>query len=201
MSVFFTSDTHFGHKMMLDPTKGARPFASVEEMDAALIENWNARVKQNDEIHHLGDFAFYDKWRIATLLRQLNGRKYLVLGNHDKELKKALQLAPHQSYNVVKVEPYLELKINKQKIVMFHYPIMSWNGRHRGSWHLHGHSHGNLMDDGQTRRMDVGVDSVVRLTGRYVPISLDEVAAVLSQRNGGLPLDHHVERNVSGNAE
>ncbi len=57
MNIFFTSDTHFGHKDIIDYYK--RPYASVEEMDAALEKNWNETVKPNDKVYHLGDFAFH----------------------------------------------------------------------------------------------------------------------------------------------
>lgn len=78
---YFTSDTHFGHRNII--TYCARPFASVEEMNAALIERWNARVKPGDRVFHLGDFSMGPKLLRPTYVKALNGYKVLVRGNHD----------------------------------------------------------------------------------------------------------------------
>lgn len=87
-SVFFTSDTHFGHRNIIQYTN--RPFDSVEEMDEALISNWNKVVKPDDIVYHLGDVcvgsksAGIDKLEYCKqIVSRLNGRKRLVLGNHD----------------------------------------------------------------------------------------------------------------------
>ena len=51
MAVFFFSDTHFGDHRVLNLYP--RPFGSVGEMDAAMIERWNAVVGPEDEVWHL----------------------------------------------------------------------------------------------------------------------------------------------------
>ena len=79
---FFIADTHFGHKAIIDYEN--RPFSSVEEMDEVLISNWNSVVGKDDRVFMLGDFSFYGKRdAIMLILRRLNGRKSLVVGNHD----------------------------------------------------------------------------------------------------------------------
>lgn len=78
---WFTSDTHFGHKNILDYEKEARPFATVEEMNETLIDNWNQTVGKRDTVYHLGDFAFGSS--NIGIASRLNGVKKLVLGNHD----------------------------------------------------------------------------------------------------------------------
>lgn len=79
--IWFTSDTHFGHKNILEYEKEARPFKTLEEMHETLINNWNNTVGKKDTVYHLGDFAFgRDNIGIAG---ELNGRKKLVMGNHD----------------------------------------------------------------------------------------------------------------------
>ena len=55
METFFTSDHHFGHRRIIDYC--GRPYAHVDEMDEALIANWNARVGHSDVVYHLGDFT------------------------------------------------------------------------------------------------------------------------------------------------
>ena len=82
MRTLFTADTHFGHA-------GARalyrrPFASVAEMDLAMIASWNAAVAPDDEVWHLGDFAVRrSAEQVADLLARLHGRKHLLIGNND----------------------------------------------------------------------------------------------------------------------
>ncbi len=145
MAVFFTSDSHFGDHRVLNLYP--RPFASVAEMDAAMIANWNAVVGEDDEVWHLGDFARTAK-QAAELLPRLNGRKHLVLGNNDPSAVANLRWAS--------VSPYAETEVDGVSLVLCHYPFRSWNGMHRGAVNLHGHSHGRLKP--LLRQFDVGVD-------------------------------------------
>lgn len=84
---FAIGDTHFGHARILEFTddngKPVRPFKSVEEMDETIIERWNNTVGPNDKVYHLGDVYFGHPDRAARILRRLNGRLRLILGNHD----------------------------------------------------------------------------------------------------------------------
>ena len=99
MSLFFTSDTHFGHTniikyckrpFLLDPSRGfVDRNLDTDEMDEALIKNWNSVVQPSDTLYHIGDLAFYkDQRKTMNLLRRLNGNKVLIRGNHDKYLDK-----------------------------------------------------------------------------------------------------------------
>ena len=81
--VYFTADTHFGHKNVIPYCK--RPYADTVEMDEDLIKKWNETVGPNDIIYHLGDFAFAPQIRIREILARLNGWKVLIMGNHDKK--------------------------------------------------------------------------------------------------------------------
>lgn len=80
MSIFYIADTHFGHESILKLCK--RPFSTVEEMNEAIVENWNARVKGNDKVYILGDM-FYKATGVKDILTRLKGKKHLILGNHD----------------------------------------------------------------------------------------------------------------------
>jgi calcineurin-like phosphoesterase family protein len=159
MTVYFTSDTHFGDHRVLNLY--LRPFASVPEMDEAVIANWNATVRADDEVWHLGDFALTAD-RAEAVLARLNGRKHLVVGNNDRG-------AGGQS-GWASVAPYVELKLEDRLLVLCHYPFRSWNGMHRGSLNLHGHSHGRMKP--LKRQFDVGVD--VR---NYRPVTLETLLA------------------------
>ena len=160
MSLFFTSDTHFGDHRTLNIHK--RPFATVAEMDEALVAAWNAVVGEADEVWHLGDFA-RKLADIPVLLARLNGMIHLVRGNND--LPGIADVPGWAS-----VSDYRELEVKGRKLVLCHYPFRSWNGQHRGALNLHGHSHGRLKP--LPRQYDVGVDA-----RGFRPVTLGEILA------------------------
>lgn len=179
-NVFFTSDTHFGHSKVIDYSK--RPFRDVEEMDETLIRRWNARVKSGDLVYHLGDFSFHDTEKSARIAARLQGQKYLVLGNHDKKMKDEVK------NRFVWARDYAEIKVADQKIILCHYAFLTWNSSHKGSWSLHGHSHGSLKPDAHACRADVGVDC-----WGYAPVSFEELQRHMSSKKFE-PVDHHGRR-------
>lgn len=173
MTTWFTSDTHFGHKRIIELAK--RPFASLEEMDNIIINNWNKRVLPGDQVYHLGDFAFDEH---DPYLERLNGQKFLCLGNHDhsKRWKKATKW--------VDIDNYREIKVGDQLIILFHYAMRVWNKSGHGSIHLYGHSHNNLPGDAQS--CDVGVDS-----WGMCPVTLDDIKKRLAIFPSRKEPDHH----------
>jgi calcineurin-like phosphoesterase family protein len=145
---WFTADTHFGHAGALSLYR--RPFASVAEMNAAMIARWNEIVGPDDDVWHLGDFALRTGVaEAAALLHQLNGRKHLVTGNNDKP--EVAGLAEWSS-----VQAYAEMTVDGHRLVLCHYAFRTWNGMAKGALNLHGHSHGRLKP--LPRQTDVGVD-------------------------------------------
>ena len=158
MAIFFTSDTHFGDHRTLNIHK--RPFASVAEMDEAMIAAWNAVVREEDEVWHLGDFA-RKLAGVSALLTRLSGRKHLIRGNNDDP---AIAAVPGWE----NVADYREMEVEGRKLVLCHYPFRSWNGQHRGSINLHGHSHGKLKP--MPRQHDVGVDA-----RGFRPVTLEQL--------------------------
>lgn len=82
MKTFFVADPHFGHKAVISYEN--RPYDNVEEMDEALIANWNRVVAKTDRVYLLGDLSFYDNEKTGEIVHRLAGNKYLLLGNHDK---------------------------------------------------------------------------------------------------------------------
>ena len=152
MAIFFTGCTHFGHANIIRLAN--RPFQSVEQMDEELAQRWNKRVRKNDLVYHLGDFA----WKSAEHFQhRLYGEKVFIRGNHDG-----------RSWGV----PYIEWDRRPEpSFVLFHYPIQEWNGWWRGAIHLHCHTHKAELASAP-RRFNVGVDA----TG-FAPISLDEILA------------------------
>jgi calcineurin-like phosphoesterase family protein len=83
MARFYTADLHFWHANIIVYSK--RPFRNAPQMNAKLIENWNSVVTDKDDIYIVGDFGFGPLDRLKAILSQLNGRKHLILGNHDNE--------------------------------------------------------------------------------------------------------------------
>lgn len=168
METYFTSDTHFGHTNIIGFCD--RPFDSIHSMNEALIFNWNSVVDPNDHVYHLGDFALCPTKAATEIAYALNGKIHLVEGNHDR--RKNVRGSLKERFEWVK--SYHEMNYEKTKIVLCHFPSETWNKSHRGSWHLHGHSHGNLPSPTK-RRQDVGVD-----TNDFYPYHLEEIAKIMS---------------------
>ena len=152
--IWFTSDLHFFHKGVLSFCEDTRPWEDLETMHEGLIGEWNSKVKPDDIIFHLGDFSFKGKSATEDVLSQLNGRKIMILGNHDKVLRSAIKTGTH---GIEFIGDYLEIRINGTKVCMSHFPMASWNQQGRGSLMLFGHTHGSYKPDGRT--MDVGYDN------------------------------------------
>ena len=170
MTIFFTSDHHFGHGGALALYR--RPFPSVAAMDEGMVERWNAVVEPEDEVWHLGDFAVRQPAaRVATLLRRLNGSKHLVFGNNDPP-------ATTGQAGWTSVAPYAELEIDGRLLILCHYPFRTWRASGKGALNLHGHSHGRLSP--QLRQFDVGVD--VR---DFRPVTLAEILTPPARRRRG----------------
>lgn len=160
---WFTSDQHFGHKNVIQYE--SRPFQDVGEMNEKIIENWNSVVQPNDEVHVLGDMAFHKACMLKDIVPRLKGKIHLILGNHD-----SIKSEERNFFESIKM--YDLFRYNKQKFVLFHYPIHSWDGMLRGSIHLHGHVHKGGIEnmEHEYKRLNVGVGF-----HDYKPISIDSV--------------------------
>ena len=181
MTIWFTSDTHFGHEKIVGLC--GRPFANVEEMDETLIKNWNAKVNKSEIVYHCGDFSLAkDLKKIPQYVRRLNGQIHLIMGNHDQKRAKFLS-------GFADVKHYKEVKYNEQKIILCHYAFKTWNKSHHGSWNLHGHSHGSLPRDYKAKQLDVGVD-----VWGFSPLSFEEVSKEL-EKHVFVPVDQHGSRD------
>jgi len=169
MKKFITSDLHFGHKNIMKFCPRTRErFLDVEDMAVQLILEWNAVVSAEDEVYILGDIAFLPADKAVAILKQLNGSKILIEGNHDRKL--LLDATFRACFK--EVHKYLDIIHNGTKAVLFHFPILEWDQMHRGAVHFYGHVHGNLSGLEKYRARDVGLDA----TGKVV-VSLDEMVA------------------------
>lgn len=185
MTAFFTSDSHFGHaNIRVYEPESRGHFATTEDMDAALIQAWNKVVKYDDQVYHLGDFAFAPEDRVLRILDQLAGQKFLIFGNHDQKIRKSKALQQKFGW----CREVHEDKYDDQRVIMCHFPMMVWNKSMHGSYMLHGHCHGNLRYPFKARILDVGVDNV-----GFEPITMREI----KRRIGNVEphtIDHHGER-------
>jgi calcineurin-like phosphoesterase family protein len=134
-------------------------------MNETIVKNWNSVIGKNDEVYHLGDVAVgvQPSDPLGELLYSLNGKIYLINGNHER----AAHRYP-QRFEWIK--DYFELKAHGQHIVMFHYAQRVWHKSHRGSWHLYGHSHGDLPEIIGVNAFDVGMDC-----WNFTPLSFDQI--------------------------
>lgn len=127
-NTFLASDTHLGHRLMVE----TRPWATLEEHDEAIIENWNKVVGKNDVVWHLGDVVMnHNKLSLAA---RLNGRKKLVMGNHDTH--------PISEY----LEIFEEVRGSKELagMILTHIPIHPWQLKRWGT-NVHGHLHKTVV--------------------------------------------------------
>ena len=117
---YFISDLHLGHENIIKLTK--RPFATIEEMNEVLINNWNKVVKEEDDVYIIGDLFYKSKDNIEDILSKLKGNKYLILGNHDKEW---IDKIDHNKYFKVVTE-LLTFDDGQRKVTLCHYPMVSF---------------------------------------------------------------------------
>ena len=178
MTTWFTSDTHFGHKRIIELCRPS--FESVEEMDEVLIERWNTVVEKGDTVYHLGDFAFSDH---NQYLERLRGQKHLILGNHDHSNR------VNKANGWSSVSQLLHTTVEGKPLVLCHYAMRVWNKSHHGAIHLYGHSHGTL--EGDTQSCDVGVDA-----WNLTPVTLNTIRFRLASNPERGEPDHHKPKGI-----
>lgn len=207
MSVYFTSDTHFGHGNILKYCN--RPFMTddekkqakldpkfrvsretIEIMDNTMIDNINAVVKSNDTLYHLGDFCFSDYNAARRYRDRINCKNIILIwGNHDHHSIRSLF---SNCFDQTMVE------VDGKRMWLNHYPQLSWDGSFRGAWMLHGHVHGNIRKNPAVRAVydtmlicDVGVDGpcMIERSGVYdhlfKPWSVAELTSFMEPKQAG----------------
>lgn len=180
---WFTADLHFGHRSILGYTD--RPFTDLDDMKMHLVSTWNRHVRRTDDVYVLGDFSFEPRAVAASTFAALNGRKHLIVGNHDGDPTRKL---PWETVSHIKT-----FRGDGLRIVLCHYPMLTWNNAHHGALHLHGHSHGHLNHlNEHTTRHDCGVDN----HPEFRPFALEEIVAVFAGR-GYAAIDHHAPGETS----
>ena len=169
----YIADTHFGHANIM--RYDHRPFDNVHEMDEFIIKRWQDRVRPDDDVWFLGDFAMRSHLPMTAYLERLPGKKHLIIGNHDGDLlrdEKAMRM-------FVSVDQMKMIRdtLNGQSIEIHlcHYPLLEWNKMFHGSWHIYGHIHNSTGDTYQKLKdMDEALNAGCMING-YAPASLREL--------------------------
>lgn len=180
MSIFFTSDEHYGHANIIKYCN--RPFAGVEDMTRGLIERHNAVVKDGDVVWHLGDFSMSEKY-VPVVLPQLRGTHHLVFGNHDKcyayRTERVAAAQRYIAHGFVSVQKTAEVG----GFLLDHMPYVSdsrhddqyneWLPADHGRWLLHGHVHTEWK--ARDRMINVGVD-----VWDYAPVRIEALVRLMA---------------------
>lgn len=170
-NTFITSDTHFGHANICtflnrDGSK-LRPWNDVAEMDEALVANWNAVVGVHDKVYHLGDVVINRK--SLSIMDRLNGKKRLIRGNHDI-FKTADYLKYFDEIYGVRV---------LSDMILSHIPLYHESITTRFNCNVHGHLHGNTIENGAY--LCVSVEQT-----NYRPLSLEEIRTRITEKRNRL---------------
>ena len=178
--VFFTSDTHFFHGRVIAHVN--RPFSSMDEMNEKIIRNWNKVVPKDGIVFHLGDFGMAKEDELGAILDQLKGTIYLVAGNHDEDI-----LGKAIAKRFSGIEHEMIITVSNQKIVLNHFPLLCFGGRHTSAWQLFGHIHthaagSRIISEKQMAMLepnqyDVGVDN-----NNFTPISFERVKKIIERQ-------------------
>ena len=201
---YYIADLHFFHEALNDHMD-CRGFADAAEMNEYMIGRWNRKVRKSDEVVILGDVSWGGAEETNAILGRLNGRLYLIRGNHDRFLQ-SRKLATGR---FVWIKPYEELSDNRRKVILCHYPIMFYNGQYRldekgnpKTYMLYGHVHDTrdqrLLEQFQKQTaaaVTVDVQGVERnipcnmincfcVYSDYEPLTLDEWIVCDRRRRG-----------------
>lgn len=171
---YFTADEHYGHKKILEYSN--RPFSSVEEMDEAIINNHNSMVYPNDITIHAGDFTLWKNLKgiYEKYINRLKGKHIFLSGSHDYWLNGDKHINQIWEKNI-------SYDGKKYYVVVCHYAMHTWARSHYNSFHLFGHSHGNLQVDG--KRYDCGVDN-----NNYYPVSMKQIIDIMRSKSDNFNL-------------
>jgi calcineurin-like phosphoesterase family protein len=196
---WFVGDLHFSHANIIPYTN--RPYKDIEEMNNAIVSIWNNSVKSEDTVYLLGDVSLNIRY-VEQYVPKLNGKKILIVGNHENCFEKYPDYKPEKMKNMRQrylnagfesLHDNLVISIGKYKVQLNHFPFApksndKSNGdirylKHRpidkGQILLHGHSHAYHRKNG--RMIDVGFDGDLKLW------SEDEIIALIEDPRDYIP--------------
>ena len=151
-------------------------------MDNTLINNWNSTVHENDEVYILGDFIYKSDKHCSYYLRQLAGKKHLIVGNHDN---KWMACGGNLSDYFVSIDSLKEIQDDKGRhLTLCHYPLMEWRGsvyavhdKDKGNnFLIHGHLHHqkNISYEFIKNNIPCALNAGVEING-YKPVAFEDL--------------------------
>ena len=136
---YYIADLHLGHANVLRFDR--RPFKDIAEQDEVITQRWNDRVLPDDDVYILGDISWYNQEVTCEKYQKLNGRKHLIIGNHDRKLIKEDRI--RQLF--CELDYYREIPFDcANGVVLCHYPILCFNHHLNGWYHFYGHVHNSF---------------------------------------------------------
>lgn len=187
--LWFMSDLHYNHENVIKFNR--RPFENVKEMNWHIEQELITKVGPGDILFDIGDlFWKTDETTMKNVISLASPKEwYKILGNHD-------------NYNVYRksyigtlftlLSDILEINVDHEgrnyKLTLCHYPMISWNGKARGTLMIHGHCHGNIDNintESTDLRVDVGFDGILaKKTGSFL-ISFEDILEYMKEKAGG----------------
>lgn len=167
---YYTSDLHFFCPSELrNGYFKERPFETLDEMHSEMKYRWNKKVTNADHVYILGDISMrgYNE-KVVSLLSQLKGNLHLISGNHDRieDFREKRIFSEICDYKEISDS----FNGTSYKLVLCHYPIYAWNGQHRGTILLYGHTHDNFDDEMyQNALKDLNAAYQKRDGDKYIP--------------------------------
>lgn len=183
-NTFLVSDTHFGHEKTCTTFKNKdgsplRPFANADEMNEQMVQRWNAVVRPQDKVYHLGDVVINKKF--LNIMFRLNGSKRLIRGNHD--IMKTKDYMAKDENGVPMFSEVYGVRV-LDDMILSHIPLHPESITARFGTNVHGHLHNNEVmrtvngeQEPDPRYLCVCVEHT-----NFTPISLDEVRERIKQR-------------------
>ena len=164
--IYYISDLHFGHGNIIKLCK--RPFKNLEKMNETLIKNWNSKVTNNDKVYIIGDLFFRNQENPEEILSKLKGKKYLIVGNHDKSWLKKVDTSKYFE----SIDNLLVFSNGKNKVTLCHYPMMSFEG----DYLIYGHIHNNKNAEywNLLKNMDNALNASAEINN-YEPVTFNEL--------------------------
>lgn len=219
-NLFFCSDPHYGHRNLVrgistwEDKSRTRDFKTLAKHDETLIKNINDTVGEDDVLICLGDWNFGPHNELVNYAikfrRAINCKNvHLVFGNHDHHLRDSHEILKLNLFKSTADLQYITVIEDmgsyciKTKVIACHYAMRVWDGAHKGSYMLYGHSHGSIDNQlpkfpdptwigdnyfvKNSKSMDVGFDA----HPEFRPFSWQEIREILSKREVTFNVDYH----------
>lgn len=173
--IWFTADLHHGHDKIISICN--RPTTIAEHDNWLIKEVFNKYITNKDTVYILGDVSMQNKISAEKFIDRLNGKRFLILGNHDRNIEHSTRFS-----QIIQIKDftYSQFGLNIH-IVLCHYCLLTYNRQIHGSWELFGHSHCRSIEGQPKLSFDVGIDRI----GLWRPYNLYEICQIMNKKQLG----------------